>query len=377
MHSIQFIDLTAQQKHIRAKIDTRIKDVLDHGHYIMGPEVDAFEKALSEFCGAKHSISCANGTDALGLVLMAKNVGKGDAVFVPTFTFAATAEVVAWVDATPIFIDIDPKTFNMCPKSLEKGIEVAQKLGLKPTAIIPVDLFGLPADFDAIEALAQQHNMWILDDAAQGFGGVYKGRPIGTCGLATTTSFFPAKPLGCYGDGGAIFTDDDALADIIKSLRIHGKGTDKYDNVRIGMNGRLDTLQCAILLEKLAIFPEEIKARNIIAKKYNDALQDSVKTPKIFDDLLSTWAQYTMLLPKGMDRDGMAQKLKAKGVPTAIYYPTPLHQQTAYRHYPSATTTLPFSEDYATRVLSLPMHPYLDEATQNYIIDAVKQVLSS
>lgn len=375
MQSIQFIDLKAQQQHIREKIDARIKAVLDHGHYIMGPEVDAFEKALSTFCGAKHSISCANGTDALGLVLMAKNVGQGDAVFVPTFTFAATAEVVAWVDATPIFIDSDPTTFNMCPKSLEKGIEVAQNLGLKPTAIIPVDLFGLPADFDALDAIAQKHNMWILDDAAQGFGGVYKGRSIGTFGLATTTSFFPAKPLGCYGDGGAIFTDNDELADVIKSLRIHGKGTDKYDNVRIGMNGRLDTLQCAILLEKLAIFPSEIKARNTIAKRYNDALTDIVVIPKIFPNLLSTWAQYTMLLPKGMNRDDIANALKAKGVPTAIYYPTPLHQQTAYRHYPSAEQTLGVAEDYATRVLSLPMHPYLDEVTQDYIITAFKDVL--
>ena len=377
MHPIQFIDLTAQQKHIRAKIDTRIKDVLDHGHYIMGPEIAELETALSTFCGAKHSISCANGTDALGLVLMAKNVGKGDAVFVPTFTFAATAEVVAWVDATPIFIDIDPTTFNMCPKSLEQGIETAQKLGLKPTTIIPVDLFGLPADFDAITAIAEKYNMWILDDAAQGFGGVYKGRSIGTFGLATTTSFFPAKPLGCYGDGGAIFTDNDELAEVIKSLRIHGKGTDKYDNVRIGMNGRLDTLQAAILLEKLAIFPNEIKERNVIAKRYNEGLKDVVNVPHIFPDLLSTWAQYTMLLPNGMDRDHVANILKEKGVPTAIYYPTPLHQQTAYRHYPSAKAHLPIAEEYAKRVLSLPMHPYLDEPTQHSIIDTVQSVLSS
>lgn len=377
MTPIQFIDLAAQQKRIRAQIDVRIKDVLNHGHYIMGPEVDTFEKALSEFCGAKHSISCANGTDALGLVLMAKNVGRGDAVFVPTFTFAATAEVVAWVDATPIFIDSDPRTFNMCPKSLEQGIALAQNLGLKPTAVIPVDLFGLPADFDAITAIAQRHDMWILDDAAQGFGGVYKGRPIGTFGLATTTSFFPAKPLGCYGDGGAIFTNDDDLADIIKSLRIHGKGTDKYDNVRIGMNGRLDTLQAAILLEKLAIFPDEIKSRNIIAKRYNDALKDIVTVPEIFPDLLSTWAQYTMLLPRDMNRDHVAHLLKEKGVPTAIYYPTPLHQQTAYQNYPKASEQLLISEDYAKRVLSLPMHPYLEVTTQDYIIHSVREALSS
>lgn len=219
--------------------------------------------------------------------------------------------------------------------------------------------------------------MWILDDAAQGFGGIYKGQSIGTRGLATTTSFFPAKPLGCYGDGGAIFTDNDELAAIIKSLRIHGKGTDKYDNVRIGMNGRLDTLQCAILLEKLAIFPDEIKARNTIAKRYNAALKDVVTVPKIFPDLLSTWAQYTMLLPKDMNRDHVANTLKEKGVPTAIYYPTPLHQQTAYGHYPRASEKLIVSEDYATRVLSLPMHPYLDEQTQDYIIENVTNTLQT
>ncbi len=370
---MHFIDLQAQQKHIRRNIDARIQKVLDHGAYIMGPEVFELEAKLSEFCGAKHVLSCANGTDALGLVLMAKGVSKGDAVFVPTFTFAATAEVVAWVGATAVFIDSDPATFNMCPKSLQNGIEKAKTLGLKPTAIIPVDLFGLPADFDALEAIAQKNNLWILDDAAQGFGGIYKGRHIGTFGLATTTSFFPAKPLGCYGDGGAIFTDNDDLATTLKSLRVHGQGTDKYDNIRIGMNGRLDTIQCAILLEKLAIFRDEIKARNEIAKRYNEGLKDHVHVPEIFNDMTSTWAQYTIVLDKNIDRQKLMDALKAKGIPTAVYYGRPLHQQTAYKHYPTATENLAVTEDLCSRVLSLPMYPYLEKDAQDFIIETIQK----
>ncbi len=373
-YPLQFIDLHAQQHRIRDKIDARIQKVLEHGGYIMGPEVFQLEKALSLFCGAKHSISCANGTDALGLILMAKGVGAGDAIFVPAFTFAATAEVVAWVGATPIFIDSDPNTFNMCPQSLKHGIEKTKVLGLKPTAIISVDLFGLPADYDALQSIANENKLWILDDAAQGFGGVYKGRKIGTLGLATATSFFPAKPLGCYGDGGAIFTDDDELAAIIRSLRVHGQGSDKYDNVRVGINGRLDTLQAAILIEKLAIFEDEIEERNVIASHYNQGLEDIVRTPKIFDTMTSTWAQYTILLNRTVDRGAILAALKEKGVPTAIYYPKPLHQQIAYKDYPSATLSLPVAEDYASRVLSLPMHPYLTRDDQDYIITALREV---
>jgi dTDP-4-amino-4,6-dideoxygalactose transaminase len=264
----------------------------------------------------------------------------------------------------------------MCPKSLEQGIAKTKVLGLKPAVIIPVDLFGLPADYDAIEVIAAAHNMWILDDAAQGFGGVHKGRKIGTFGLATATSFFPAKPLGCYGDGGAIFTDDDALASTIKSLRVHGQGADKYDNVRIGMNGRLDTLQAAILLEKLAIFEDEIHKRNTIAAYYNEGLKDIVQVPQIFDDMTPTWAQYTLLLDQGASRQDVVDALKERGVPTAVYYPRPLHQQTAYKHYPTATKTLPIAEDFAARVLSLPMHPYLTPTDQDYIIKALRSVLA-
>ena len=374
---IDFIDLKAQQRRIRDRIDARIRTVLDHGAYIMGPEVFELEEKLSAFCGAKHTLSCANGTDALGLVLMAKGIKKGDAVFVPTFTFAATAEVVAWMDATPVFIDIDAQTFNMCPESLEKGIEKAKSLNLLPKAIIPVDLFGLPADFDRIEAIAKKHDLWILDDAAQGFGATYKGRNIGTFGEATTTSFFPAKPLGCYGDGGAVFTDNDELIDILQSLRIHGKGTDKYDNIRIGMNGRMDTIQAAILIEKLEIFPEEITLRNHVAHYYNAGLKDVVGVPVIPEGLTSTWAQYTLTLPEGVNRDTVLSSLKDRHIPTAIYYPTPLHQQTAYKHYPSATETLANTEALAPRVFSIPMHPYLTQEDQDYIIEGVIEAVKN
>jgi len=375
--SLQFIDLQAQQERIREKVDARIKAVLDHGAYIMGPEIAEFEAALSRFCGAKHSISCANGTDALALILMAKGVGPGDAVFVPTFTFAATAEVVAWVGATAVFIDSDPDTFNMDVTSLEAGIAKAKSMNLKPTCVIPVDVFGLPADFDAIFKVAEAHGLWVLDDAAQGFGATYKGKTVGNIAHATATSFFPAKPLGCYGDGGAIFTNDDELAAVIKSLRVHGQGSDKYDNVRVGMNGRLDTLQAGILIEKLAIFPEEITMRNRVAQYYNDGLEDCVKVPVMPEGLVSTWAQYTVLLPEGVDRNAIATALKEKGVPTAIYYPKPVHLQTAYKHYPPATDVLPTAENIVDRVLSLPMHPYLTQEDQDFIMSAVKEVLGA
>jgi dTDP-4-amino-4,6-dideoxygalactose transaminase len=374
---INFIDLEKQQSRIRQKIEKRLLNVLDHGQYIMGPEIAEFEQNLSLFCGAKHSISCANGTDALGLILMAKDIKEGDAVFVPSFTFAATAEVVAWVGATPIFIDSDKKTFNMDPESLKKGIQKALSLGLKPKCIISVDLFGLPADYDVLEKIAKEHNLWILDDAAQGFGAIHKGKTVGNIGYATATSFFPAKPLGCYGDGGAIFTNDDELARVIKSLRIHGQGADKYDNVRIGMNGRLDTMQAAILIEKLAIFADEIKKRNHVASYYNEALKSAVTVPFVPEGLTSTWAQYTIILPENSDRNHVIEELKKAKVPTAIYYIKPLHQQTAYKHYPKATETLSVCEDVCQRVLSLPMHPYLQKDEQDYIIQSLLKALSS
>lgn len=372
MKTIQFIDLKSQLELIRPQIDEAIKRVLDHGVFIMGPEVLEFEKQLAEFCGVKHAISCANGTDALGLCLMANNVGAGDAIFVPSFTFAATAEVVSWVGATPIFIDSLEDTYNIDPKSLEQGIAHAKKLGLKPVGIIPVDLFGQPADYDAIQTIADENGLWVMADGAQSFGGSYKGRKVGNISDMATTSFFPAKPLGCYGDGGAIFTNDDELASIIKSLRVHGQGSDKYDNVRIGMNGRLDTIQAAILIEKLKVFPDELIARQKTADIYNDSLKDIVTVPHVINGATSAWAQYTIKLPDFTDRSKLMSDLKELGIPTMIYYVKPLHMQTAYKHYPTATGgSLPVCEMLSERVVSLPMSGYV--STEN-LSEIVKQL---
>ena len=372
--SIAFIDLAAQRRRIGSRMDEAILRVVNHGGYIMGPEVKQFEADLSAFCGAKHVISCANGTDALALVLMAKSVKPGQAILCPSFTFAATAEVVAWLGAVPIFVDCLPETFNMDPASLEFGINTARQLGLKPVGVIPVDLFGQPADYDAIEAICAREDLWILCDAAQSFGASYRGRKLGTIGAATSTSFFPAKPLGCYGDGGAVFTNDDELAAIMRSLRVHGQGSDKYDNVRIGMNGRLDTMQAAVLIEKLKIFPDEIAARDRVAQRYNEMLGDVVAVPVVAEGNTSVWAQYTLRVT---NRDSLAAALKAKGIPTAIYYPKPLHQQTAYSKFPCAGNGVPVSERLAGEVLSLPMHPYLEEAVQDRIIAAVREALGT
>lgn len=372
---IQFVDLQAQRARIGDAMDKAVLHAIHDGKYILGPQVTQFEKDMSAFCGAKHVITCANGTDSLGLYLMAKGVKAGDAVFVPAFTFVATAEVVAWSGATAFFVDVNEDTFNICPKSLEKAIAEAKQQGLNPSGIITVDLFGLPADYPAIEQLAKANNLWVMDDAAQGFGGSINGKHIGTFGDVTSTSFFPAKPLGCYGDGGALMTDDDATADLLRSLRFHGKGEDKYDNVRIGMNSRLDTVQAAILIEKLKIFGEELTARQKVADRYDAGLSDIVKTPKLPAGYTSAWAQYTLTLPKGTNRDAIIAACKAEGVPTMVYYPIPLSKQKGYAHYPSVSTGVPVSEDLAQRVLSLPMHPYLDESTQDYIIDVVRGAL--
>jgi len=372
---IAFIDLAAQRKRLGSAVDEAVLRVINHGGYIMGPEVKTLEADLAAFTGAKHVVSCANGTDALGFVLMAKGVKPGDAVICPTFTFAATAEVVAWTGATPIFVDVREDTFNMDIASLETGIKTAKALGLKPVGVIPVDLFGLPADYDAIEAVCQREDMWVLCDAAQSFGATYKGRKVGSIGLATSTSFFPAKPLGCYGDGGAVFTNDDELAAVMRSIRVHGQGSDKYDNVRIGMNGRLDTMQAAILIEKLKIFPSEVEARDRIAKRYNDLLRDVAVVPDTPEGYTSVWAQYTLRLP-GVNREKFQADMKAAGVPTMVYYPKPLHQQTAYKNYPVAGNGLPVSERLAAEVVSLPMHPYLDESTQDRIVAAVQGALA-
>jgi dTDP-4-amino-4,6-dideoxygalactose transaminase len=363
---IQFIDLKAQQAVIRPLLDQAVSRVLDHGHYIMGPEVKKFENDLKTFCGAPYALSCSDGTDALSLCLRAKNIGPGDAIFVPTFTFAATAEVVSWVGATPVFVDVLEDTYNLDTESLETAIQVAKNLGLKLKGITAVDLFGQPADYDAIQEIANHHGMWVMADAAQSFGAVYKNRKVGCLAEMTTTSFFPAKPLGCYGDGGAVFTNDHDLMEILQSLRIHGKGSDKYDNVRIGLNSRLDTIQAAILVEKLKIFSHEIAARNRVAKIYNEGLKNHVRTPYVPDDVTSVWAQYTVNL-ESKDRTAIMSRMKEVGVPNMIYYIKPLHLQTAYSHYPRATH-LSVSERLAAQVLSLPMHPYLSEEDQEYII---------
>jgi dTDP-4-amino-4,6-dideoxygalactose transaminase len=373
---IPFVDLAAQRRRLGTRIDEAILRVVEHGGFIMGPEVRQFEGDLTTFCGARHAIGCANGTDALALVLMAKGVKAGDAVLCPSFTFASTAEVVAWVGATPVFVDVLPDTFNMDPASLEAGIATARSLGLKPAAVIAVDLFGQPADYDAIEAICARHGLWLLSDAAQSFGATYRGRRVGTIGAATSTSFFPAKPLGCYGDGGAVFTDDDGLAAVLRSLRVHGQGTDKYDNVRIGMNGRLDTVQAAILIEKLKIFPQEIVARQVVATRYNEALAAVADVPVVLEGATSVWAQYTLRIPNG-HRDALAARLKADAIPTAIYYPKPLHRQTAYRDYPVAGGALAASDRLAAEVISLPMHPYLEADVQERIIEAVRRALES
>jgi dTDP-4-amino-4,6-dideoxygalactose transaminase len=378
---IPFIDLATQQKRIRPQIEAAFLRVLDHGGYIMGPEIGELEKQLSAFCGASYTLSCSNGTDALALVLMAKNVGPGDAIFVPAFTFAATAEVVAWMGASIIFIDVLKDTFNMDPESLEKGIQKAKKCGLRPCGIIPVDMFGQPADYDEINALAEKHNLWIMDDGAQSFGATYKGRKVGTLAESTTTSFFPAKPLGCYGDGGAVFTNNEKLIEIMQSLRIHGKGDakgegeDKYQNIRVGMNGRMDTLQAAVLIEKLVIFPEEITLRQKVAERYSQGLQDIAITPYVRKDCQSAWAQYTLKVDP-LNRKNIMEELKKEGIPSVIYYPRPLHCQEAYNSYPCATDRLPVSEDLSKCVMSLPMHPYLEPEVQDRIIKTFCDVVT-
>lgn len=372
---IPFIDLAAQRRRLGTSVDEAVARVLAHCQFIMGPEVRELEERLAEFCGAKHAISCSSGTDALLLVLMAKGIGPGDAVICPSFTFCATAEVVALLGATPVFAEIDETTFNLDAASVARAVATARKQGLKPKAIIAVDLFGLPADYDAILKVAAAENLFVLDDAAQSFGATYKGKPLGTFGLATATSFFPAKPLGCYGDGGAVFTDDDGLAAVIKSIRIHGQGGDKYDNVRIGMTGRLDSIQAAVLIEKLKIFPEEIEARSRIARRYNEALGEVVWVPRLPNDSTSVWAQYTIRVAPER-RDGLVAALKAEGIPTAIYYPKPLHRQTAYRQFPAVEGGLAVSERLAGEVISLPMHAYLDEPVQDRIISALRRALA-
>jgi UDP-2-acetamido-2-deoxy-ribo-hexuluronate aminotransferase len=381
--TIAFIDLAAQRRRLGDKIDAAVMGAVNAGAYIMGPEVKTFEKRMAEFGQAKHCLSCANGTEAIVLPLMAWGLKPRDAVFCPSFTFAATAEVVPWMGAVPVFVDIDPVTYNMDVKHLEAAIEKVVSEGkLVPKVVIAVDLFGQPANYPEIAAITRKYGMKLIADSAQGFGCTINGdHPIKWADV-TTTSFFPAKPLGCYGDGGAVLTNDDELYDIMDSLRVHGKATKadiagksfehdpKYLNVRIGMNSRLDTIQAAVLLEKLEIFPEEIATRNKVAARYNERLGDVVKVPTMIEGGVSTWAQYTIEVD---DRDGLAAFAKTRGVPTAVYYPIPIHKQDVYSVYPQGPGGLPVSEAKSGRVISLPMHPYLDEVTQDHIIATVRE----
>ncbi|MEX0287225.1 MAG: DegT/DnrJ/EryC1/StrS family aminotransferase [Paracoccaceae bacterium] len=368
---MQFIDLAAQQSKIRDRIDARIASVLDHGSYIMGPEVREFEAALADFCGAKHCLSCANGTDALQLALMALGIGPSDHVIVPSFTFAASAEAVCLVGAEPAFADIDPDSYNMDAASLERVISEIRAKGGQPKAVMTVDLFGLPADYPTISAICDREGLALICDSAQGFGGLIDGQMTGTFGTITTTSFFPAKPLGCYGDGGALFTNDPALAGLIDSLRVHGKGTEKYDNVRIGMNSRLDTLQAAILLEKLAIYAEETALRQDVAKRYDAALHNRFVTPRVPEGYQSVWAQYTLRAVSADERQAAMAALKAEGIPSVVYYPRPLHTQSIYASFLCDPQGLAASETCAETVFSLPMHPYLSPEDQERVISVL------
>ncbi len=373
---IPFIDVAAQRRRLGGAIDAAVSRVLSHCQFILGPEVRTFEAELAKFCGAKHVVTCASGTDALVLALRAMGIRRGDAVICPSFTFCATAEVAALVGATPVFVDVDAATFNIDANRIAGAIAAAKNAGLTPKAIIPVDLFGLAADHAAVAAAAKTEGLFILDDAAQAFGATFNNRRLGTFGHATATSFFPAKPLGCYGDGGAVMTDDDAMADVLRSLRMHGQGTDRYDNVRIGLASRLDTVQAAILIEKLKIFPDEIEARNRIARRYSEALGDIAIVPTVPPGSTSVWAQYTIRVAGGR-RDRLTAALKAEGIPTAIYYPIPLHRQQAYKHFPVGEGGVAVSDRLAAEVVSLPMHAYLDAPTQDRIIDATRRALVS
>ncbi len=375
VNQIPFLDLKSQQIKIKSQIDLAIKRVLDHGKYIMGPEVFELEKKLAALSNVRNVISCSSGTDALMMVLMAKKVGPGDAIFLPSFTYTATPEVVAILGATPVFVDVISETYNIDPKSLSKSIKIAKEKGLNPKAIISVDLFGQPSDYNSLEKIAYENKLWILADAAQSYGAELLKKKVGNLAYATATSFFPAKPLGCYGDGGAIFTNDNELAEVLRSIRLHGKGDHKYDNIRIGLNARLDTIQASILLEKIKIFNDEQKERQKVADYYNKMLQGIVQVPSIIFGAKSAWAQYTIQLPDNVSRQKLIDELKKVGIPTMIYYQKPLHLQAAYKKFPKFTS-LKVSEEISGRVLSLPMNlkysPYIIEKFRN-ILEGLKK----
>ncbi|MDH6230135.1 dTDP-4-amino-4,6-dideoxygalactose transaminase [Mesorhizobium soli] len=372
---MQFIDLGAQRERIRDKLSAAIDRVVNEGKYILGPDVAEFEKQLAAYVGVKHVVACANGTDALLLPLMASGIGQGDAVFVPSFTFAATAEVVALAKAEPVFVDVDPETYNIDIDSLEAAIAMIKAEGrLKPRAIIPVDLFGLSADYDAIAEIAARENLLVIEDAAQAIGGKAHGKMCGAYGHVASTSFYPAKPLGCYGDGGAMFTNDDELAARLRSFAFHGKGETQYDNVHVGLNSRLDTLQAAILIEKLAILEDEMIARQKVAQRYRDGLHNVVKVAHVPEGHRSAWAQYAIETPH---RDELKAHLQSLGIPSVIYYVKPLHQQVAYNSYPRTPKGLPVSEGLPERILCLPMHAYLTAEDQDRIVNAISDFLAS
>ncbi len=373
INKIEFIDLQAQRKAIGQKIPHAIEKVLAHGGYIFGPEVKLLEEKLTEYTQCQDTITCSNGTDALRLLLLAYNIGPGDAVFVPTFTFASTAEVVAQANATPVFVDVCPHSYNMDPHSLEKAIASLDKK-LTPKGIIAVDLFGLPADYEKIEEIASHHKLWVIGDAAQSFGGAIAQKKVGNLTRATTTSFFPSKPLACYGDGGAVFTNDLELSNTIRSLRNHGCGVHRYDHIHIGLNSRLDTLQAAILLEKLAIFPKELKRRNEIATLYNNALREVVEVPLPPANKTHAWGLYTIATQVAA-RESLMNALQEAGIPTNVYYRKPLHLQPAYQHFPRAAESLKNAELACSKVLSLPMHPYLQDEQVTFICEQVKRCL--
>ena len=374
LQPLRFIDLEAQRLRIRERLTEAIERVLEHGDFILGPEVGKFEGRLAAYCGLRHAVTCASGTTALQLPLMAIDFGKGDAAFVPSFTFAATAEVVVLAGGSPVFVDVDPSTFNMVPESLESAVAEARSLGLKPRVVIPVDMFGQPADYTAICSIAKRNDLTVIADAAQSFGGSWAGVRVGALGDVTATSFYPSKPLGCYGDGGAVLVDDGQMAEVMRSLRVHGAGGHRNKTVRIGINGRLDTIQAAILLVKLEIFPEELETRRKIVRRYEDGLRDVVELPVVHPDASSVWAQYTIQVDR---RDDVVQRLRERGIPTAIYYPVPMHRQEPYVQFPKASGGLETSERLAGRVLSVPMHPYLAESAQEAVIAGVREAVTA
>lgn len=385
---MDFIDLKTQQSRIQETLNNNIQKVLNHGNYIMGPEIKQLETKLADYTGTKHAISCASGTDALLMALMAYGIKPGDAIFTTPFTFIATAEVISLLGATPVFVDIDPKTFNIDPAKLTLAIKALKTndssiyplplipgiTNLTSRGVIPVDLFGLTADYDAIAPIAKEYELFVIEDAAQSFGARYKNKMACSFGDIGCTSFFPAKPLGCYGDGGMCFTNDDQLAEVMESVRVHGKGGHKYDNIRIGINGRHDTLQAAILLAKFDIFPEEVKLRQTVAQRYTDLISNyqSIITPYLPSEAQSAWAQYSLLAKDEDHRTALLAKLQNNKIPSAIYYPKPLHMQTAFAYLGYKKGDFPVSEDCASRIFSLPMHPYLEEQDQKKIAEVIR-----